>query len=276
MRGLRLRTILISILSLSLFHISGCGVFNNPLDPEETFHRALAGLAGKEEMTFEGHAGLRTSDQGEFTEHFEYKGTLSNHNKLVVSSQEYDPFEPSSNNKAETDSHPVNMERKAGMWRISERMEDSSYGSLTRLNPVEQLEKIGYMKGKTFSSESGTPRGTHMIRIELEKVEASKWVADQLKKEMQILHDELPELVNQVDNSKRQQCMKELERIWNEENDGLNERVKNIEVKSVYHLTVNKKSSLPIRLSAENEVSYKDNREKKEMLITDIYFSKYH
>ncbi|OMC68894.1 hypothetical protein BK126_13945 [Paenibacillus sp. FSL H7-0326] len=252
-------------------------MFNNSLDPEETFHRALSGLAGKEEMTFEGHAGLRTSAQGEFNQHFEYKGTLSNHNKLVVTSQEYKGrLETSSSNKAETDSHPVNMERKAGMWRMSDRMEDSSYGGLTRLNPVEQLEKIGNMKGKAFSNESGAPRGTQMIRIELAEDEASQWIADQLKKEMQMLHDELPELANQVDSSKRQQCMKELERIWNEENDGLNQRVKNITVKSVYHLTVNKQSSLPIRLSSENEVTDKNNKKEKEMLITDIYFSKYH
>lgn len=251
-------------------------MFNNSLDAEETFHRALSGLAGKEEMTFEGHAGIRTSAQGEFNQQFEYKGTLSNHNKLVVTNQEYKDRLETSSSKAETDSHPVNMERKAGMWRMSDRTEDSSYGGLTRLNPVEQLEKIGYMKGKTFSNESGTPRGTQMIRIELAEDEASKWVADQLKKEMQMLHDELPELANQVDSSKRQQCMKELERIWKEENDGLNQRLKNTTVKSVYHLTVNKKSSLPIRLSSENEVTDNNNKEEKEMLITDIYFSKYH
>ncbi|MNC79829.1 hypothetical protein D3C75_1324200 [compost metagenome] len=48
-------------------------------------------------------------------------------------------------------------------------------------------------------------------------------------------------------------------------------------VQTVYHLTVDRKTSLPLRLSSESQVSYQDMNNKKntEALVTDVNFGAY-
>ncbi|MCM3784259.1 hypothetical protein M3231_14840 [Neobacillus mesonae] len=273
MRQLQIRFIITVICSMAMIQISGCGMFDQQSDPEETFRRALTGIAGKEEMSFEGQAGLRTSSKGEFEQQFYYKGTLSDHNQLVVSSRERNKGFQVKKQTGDA-SRPISMERKAGSWRMLEK-EGSSSGASSRLNPVEQLERIGRMEGKRISNESGSPRGTQMIRIELDSAEAKTWMADQLNMEMEQLHNGLPDLANQVNKKDRDKCLKELEQAWKAGNDKLNQRIQGVQAAAVYHLMVDKKTSLPIRLSSESRVSDPNNPKEQELLITEVYFSKY-
>lgn len=53
--------------------------------------------------------------------------------------------------------------------------------------------------------------------------------------------------------------------------------MQNAEVQTVYHLTVDRRSSLPLRLSSESKVSLEEDGVKKsqEALVTDVNFKSY-
>ncbi|MMZ71075.1 hypothetical protein D1872_343090 [compost metagenome] len=52
-------------------------------------------------------------------------------------------------------------------------------------------------------------------------------------------------------------------------------RLKDAEVRAVYHMTIDKATSLPLRLSSETKLSYKNDPEQGEALVTDVFFEGY-
>lgn len=80
-----------------------------------------------------------------------------------------------------------------------------------------------------------------------------------------------------VKGARKEKLEKDLEKVWAQGETTMQQMMEKANVQTVYHLTVDRKSSLPLRLSSESQVSYTDNNRKsnKEALVTDVNFKSY-
>ena len=261
------RFLIVILCAAVLFGGTGCA-YRYQEDPKEIFQRALTGLAGKEELEFRGKAAIRTDDHGLFDTEYQYSGALTNHNEVVIESQ----LSPSS---TDTKTRSLTLKRVNKEWKAESL--DGTKPPLARWNPLAQLEAIEQTKNKTFRTEYGVPRGKQMIRIELEGEEAVTYLSNQLEEEMQELQSELPALTSSVPNDKRSECLKELNTLYEQQKSQLEDYLTRAQATLVYHLLIDKKTNLPLRLSSESEIHYEkaEGAPKKELLVTDVYFDHY-
>lgn len=261
------RFLIVILCIVSLFGGTGCA-YRYQEDPKEIFQRALTGVAGKEEMKFQGKTAIRTSDRGLFDHEYQYAGTLTNHNQIVIESQ----LSPSS---TDTITRSLTWKRKNKEWQVESI--DGPKSTAIRWNPLAQLEAIEQIEKKTFRAEFGVPRGKQVVRVELEGGEALIYLSDQLKEEMKELQSELPALTSSIPDDKRKECMKELNTLYNQQSRLLDDRLASAQATLVYHVFIDKKTNLPLRLSSESEIRYKkdEGTARDELLVTDVYFDHY-
>lgn len=149
-------------------------------------------------------------------------------------------------------------------------------GSLSRFNPIAQMETIDRLN-KTIKSEYGSGRRTKILRIELAPKDAKTWALAQLNDEMNAIRAEYMHKATAVKGGNQKKLEEDLGNVWERGETSMQEMMKQAEVQTVYHLTVDRKTSLPLRLSSESQVSYKDMKSKmnKEALVTDVNFRAY-
>lgn len=218
-------------------------IYRDQEDPEIMFQQGLSKLDRQEKMKFQGTAAIRTPDTGLFQFQFDYSG-----------SQEKQ--------------HPSLIE-------INNKTEKSSAGlTLTnRWNPLTQMTVIEQTPNKSFRAEYGAPRGKQIIRIELDGQESLSQLKTQLQEEMKEIQREIPALISSVPDEEQKDCLKELNALYEENSQLLNDKLSNASATSVYHILIDKKTSLPVRLFSENTIIYtgKEGSEQKELLVTDVY-----
>ncbi|MNJ71204.1 hypothetical protein D3C77_677200 [compost metagenome] len=68
-----------------------------------------------------------------------------------------------------------------------------------------------------------------------------------------------------------------MEQIWSSGNEQLIQMLNQAEVQVVYHLTINRKSGLPVRLTSESRLAYVSplGAPQQETLMTDNRFTDY-
>ncbi|WP_336763547.1 hypothetical protein [Paenibacillus sp. USHLN196] len=264
--------------------VPACGLIQRDQTPEEVFSLALSGIAGKEKLSFEGEAGLRRENSGLFENQFKFEGKLENHDRLTLQTRL--PGEVTAvgtgihttavNNNGQPRGFSASFERKQGQWMALSAQHEPLRGSLSRFNPIAQLEKIDGMH-KTIQSEYGSGRRTRTLRIELAPEDAKAWAVAQLNDEMNAIRSEYMHKAATVKGARKEKLEKDLEKVWEQGETTMQQMMKQASVQTVYHLTVDRKSSLPLRLSSESQVSYTDNKHKnnKEALVTDINFKSY-
>lgn len=130
---------------------------------------------------------------------------------------------------------------------------------------------------KTIQSEYGAGRRTRTLRIELAPEDAKTWAVAQLNDEMNAIRAEYMHKASTVKGARKEKLEKDLDQVWKQGEITMQQMMKQANVQTVYHLTVDRKSSLPLRLSSESQVSYTDNNRKnnKEALVTDVNFKSY-
>ncbi|PYE45587.1 hypothetical protein HUB98_07625 [Paenibacillus barcinonensis] len=278
-----MRTLLLT-LCVMLAVVPGCGIFQRDRTPEEIFALALSGMAGKETLSFEGEAGLRRENSAMFENQFKFEGKLEEHDRLTlqtrlpgaVTAAGSDISMNTVNNNGQSGGFSASFERKQGQWTALTAQHEPLRGSLSRFNPIAQLEKIDTMK-KTIQSEYGSGRQTQILRIELAPEDAKAWAASQLKDEMNTIRAEYMHKATQVKGADRQKLEEELQKVWQQGESSMQRMFEKAEVHTVYHLTVDRKTSLPMRLSSESQMKYRDNnsRNNVEALVTDVNFKSY-
>lgn len=271
-------------LGLILTAVPGCGMLQQDRTPEEVFSLALSGIAGKETLTFEGQAGLRRENSGMFENQFKFEGRLEDHDRLTLQTRLPGAVTAAGsgvhlnavNNNGQPSGFSASFARKKGQWTALTAQHEPLRGSLSRFNPIAQLEKIDSMK-KTIQSEYGSGRHTRILRIELAPEAAKAWAASQLTDEMNAIRAEYMHKADQVKGADRKKLEQELEKVWQQGEDTMQQLIQKAEVQTVYHLTVDRKTSLPTRLSSESQVKYTDNgsRRNVEALVTDVNFKSY-
>lgn len=184
--------------SIVIIGVPGCGLIQRDQTPEEVFSLALSGIAGKETLSFEGEAGLRRENSGLFENQFKFEGKLENHDRLTLQTRL--PGEVTAvgtgiqatavKNNGQPSGFSASFERKQGQWMaLSALRHEPARGSLSRFNPIAQLEKIDGMH-KTIQSEYGAGRRTRTLRIELAPEDAKSWAVTQLNDEMNAIRAE--------------------------------------------------------------------------------------
>ncbi|MDM5276608.1 hypothetical protein QUF95_04425 [Paenibacillus silvae] len=278
-----MRTLLLT-LCVMLAAVPGCGILQKDRTPEEIFAMALSGIAGKETMTFEGEAGLRRENSAMFENQFKFEGKLEEHDRLTLQTRLPGAVTAAGsgismnavNHNGQPGGFSASYERKKGKWNALAAEHEPLRGSLSRFNPIAQLEQIDTMK-KTIQSEYGSGRQTRLLRIELAPEDAKAWAASQLTDEMNAIRAEYMHKAVQVKGANRGKLEEELQKVWQQGETSMQKMFEKAEVHTVYHLTVDRKTSLPMRLSSESQMKYKDNsnRNNVEALVTDVNFKSY-
>ncbi|OAB46499.1 hypothetical protein [Paenibacillus antarcticus] len=264
----------ISVVALCCL-LSGCNLFSANASPEEQFQVSVSGLAGSEAFSFVGKAALRRNEQRQFEQHFSYEGQLTNHDELAMQStlpvQTATKASVSVVKKEKNSSNPISADfrRMNGGWIHTSNAGKQAVQALVRFNPLDQLEEISGLT-KTITEEVGASRGTRVLRIELNSEDAHKWLVKQLSREMDGLREEL----DKQQTTYSLKVRSELESIWQQGDKQLQTMLKQAKVGTVYHMTIDSRSDLPLRLTSESKMSYLDleGNEQSETVVNDVTF----
>lgn len=245
---------------------------------EKYFNRALAGLAGVDDLTFKGEAAVRNDDSGIYKQAVVFQGQLQNHKFLTLTTSH--PTGKNSETAAYSaagmnmDGLKGKMKHENGKWRtLTAGYLNADW--MVRLNPLEQLEYIG-KSDKTVTEGYGAARGTRVLRIQLTPEASRRMTEEALKAQMEKLRSRIAEKgdILYAPNGK---ARKRLLAVWERENREMNRMLEQSEAAAVYHLTVDKTSHLPKKLTSERVLEFTDpsGRQRMETLVTEIHFSGY-
>ncbi|MDP4096848.1 hypothetical protein OIN60_08685 [Paenibacillus sp. P96] len=260
------------LICLTALLLTGCTSSDNVRSPEEYYSLAMSGLAGKEEFHFQGMSALRLGESGEFQQQVHFEGKLRGHDQLTVRT-----VSPAAGGtkalNADKPGLTENFIRIGGAWQGGT---DALAGRQGRLNPVNRLEELGKLDTE-ITLEKAAPRGTRMFRIEVSQEDAKRWFAADLKKEMVDVDRRFRRLADKRPASERSKLNAELDAAWKKMNDELGRRMDTAQVRTVYHLTVERRTLLPQRLSSETQIVYKNQAGgvQEESLVSDTFFRDY-
>lgn len=271
---LRIRDILFW-LSLTLC-VQGCGM--EQLTAEESFNRAVAGLEGVDNFTFKGDVAIRNGNSGVFEQTVAVEGQLQNHNMLTLTTSKSTPSSSTASvysaGRLSMDGLKGKMKYEQGAWRpLTNGYMNGDW--MTRLNPLEQLNYLGKSDKKVTEGYSAA-RGTKVLRIELAPEASQKMMNEALNGQMKQLRNRMDQKGDEL-YSDDPKARERLQAVWERENRELNRLLSKADVSTIFHLTVDKKTYLPQKLSSERKVSYKDftGRKRAESMVSDISFSEF-
>lgn len=287
MRGMARRgpiyraAVMMNGLLLTLTLVS-CGM-NEAKTPEQWFEFTWSGLAGCDALTFRGLAALQRGNGHGLEESLSYTGRLHEHRELSIRAEPAPNRTGNLGDRLQTAglSQPGGWEAKLrfenGNWLVQSEAHDALQQGVVRLNPLDQLEEIRMAAKKTITSESGAARGTKVLRIEMDPAEASIRLKDRLLSEMELTREGGNEPLERVPAERREQLRSELSRIWAAGNDQLSAMLEQMNATVVYHLTIDRKSGLPARLTSETTLNYLSTQgiPQREVLRTDNRFEGY-
>ncbi|WP_052759713.1 hypothetical protein [Paenibacillus sp. DMB20] len=256
--------------------VQGCQT--ERMTAEEHFNRALAGLAGVDDLAFKGETAVRNDDSGIYKQAVVFQGQLQNHRLLTLTTSHPTGKIPKtaaySAGGMNMDGLKGKMKYENGKW-MALTAGFSNTDWMARLNPLEQLEYIG-KSDKTVTEEYGAARGTRVLRIQLTPEASRRMTAEVLKAQMEKLRSRIFEKgdILYTPNGK---ARKRLLAVWERENREMNRMLEQSQAAAVYHLTVDKTSRLPRKLTSERVLEFADpsGRQRMETLVTEIHFSGY-
>ncbi|GAB6929715.1 hypothetical protein JCM10914A_36980 [Paenibacillus sp. JCM 10914] len=245
------------------------------LSGEEAFNRALAGLSGVDNFTFQGEAAIRNDPNGPYLQSLAYKGSLMHHTDLTLTSRSKPSMlnQGSKNepNQENADVTSVSLKREEGRWSIlADRDADGMW--MRKLNPLELLEYIGESE-KTVTRELGAARGTTMLRIELSQEAAAKMTYAGLDEQMKLLAARIDRKGDPL-YSDDPLVRERLKSIWSRDEKEMRQMLDDIEAATICHLTIDKHTQLPSRLTMERKLAYVDEsgKSRTETLVSDVTF----
>ncbi|QCT02339.1 hypothetical protein E6C60_1623 [Paenibacillus algicola] len=267
--------LLISLLLFLGSSLSLHGCTPQGSDPEGLLQTTLAGLAGLEQLHFEGRSAVQSLDTGVYSAELHYTGELRSHTLLSMTvNKGRDKKRPRrfAQSGDPADGFQAKLEYKSGTWKaLQEGYADSTW--LSGYNPLQELSWIG-SADKHVSEELGAARGTRVLRVELDPQAAYTRCRELLQQQMEQLKNELEEPAGELytgDEAGR----KKLLGIWEKERRMLEALLDQSTVNSVYYVTVRNSTGLPVKLLSERRVTYQDQAGRKhdEMLRSEVSFS---
>ena len=135
-------------------------------------------------------------------------------------------------------------ETQGNGWHCQRSM-SRCVGLFLVLTRFAQLEKIDGMH-KTIQSEYGAGHRTGTFRIELAPEDAKSWAVTQLNDEMNAIRAEYMHKAASVKGARKEKLEKVLEKVWKQGETTMQQMMKQASVQTVYHLTVDRESSVPL------------------------------
>lgn len=272
------RFILTSLYFLAVITMSSCRL-QEAKTGEEWFNQTWSGLAGVDALTFQGQAALWRGEQRVLEQNLSYTGKLDDHHRLTMRTvlSEGDPNKGSLLAFGERAGgvYETKLQAIERRWHIVSDEEALGKG-LARLNPLEQLEHIR-KAGKSIKLESGAARGTKVLRIELDPKDALALIGGELEEEMSQVKQKWVGKLAKLPDAQRAKSTTQAERVWSAGHDQLIQMLNQAETEAVYHLTINAKTGLPVRLTSESRIAYlsPQGASQQEVLRTDNRFAGY-
>ncbi|MBW4840015.1 MAG: hypothetical protein KZY74_11495 [Paenibacillaceae bacterium] len=262
--------------------LASCGM-SEAKTPEQWFEFTWSGLAGCDTLTFRGLAALQRANGHGLEESLSYTGRLQDHRELSIRAE---PANKSTGNLggrlqaaglAQPNGWEAKLHLENGNWLVQSDNHDALLQGVVRLNPLDQLEEIRMAAKKTITTESGAARGTKVLRIEMDPAEASMRLKDRLLSEMELTRKGGMERLVSVPTPMQESLRSELSKIWTTGNDQLSAMLEQLNATVVYHLTIDRKSGLPARLTSETTLKYLSTKgvPQREVLRTDNRFENY-
>ncbi|AZK46966.1 hypothetical protein [Paenibacillus lentus] len=270
------RFILTSFCFLTVIMMSSCGL-QEAETGEEWFNQTWSGLAGVDTLTFQGQAALWRGEQRVLEQNLSYTGKLDDHHRLTIRTvlSEGDPRSLLAFGQRTGEVYETKLQAVERRWHI-ESDEEALGKGLARLNPLEQLEHIR-KASKSVKLESGAARGTKVLRIELEPQDALALISGELEEEMSQVKQKYEGKLAKLPDAQQAKLASQAERVWSAGRDQLVQMLDQAEFQTVYHLTINAKTGLPVRLTLESKAAYLSPQgvSQQEILRTDNRFADY-
>lgn len=256
--------------------LTACGV--EKLTAEESFNRAVAGLAGVDNLTFKGNAVIKSGNSGLHNQTVAFQGELQDHSMLTITTSKSPPsvtkLAGNSTQSTSADGLKGKMEYDGERWHsLANGHTDADW--MARMNPLEQLELMGE-SDKKITEELGAARGTKVLRIELSPNASQELTKNMLNGQMQAIRSRMDRKGDALytDNPK---VRARLLAVWESENRELNRLLAESNVSTVFHMTIDKKTFLPSRLTSERTISIQSSKgqQRAETLVSDIRFMDY-
>ncbi|RCX23037.1 hypothetical protein DFP94_101629 [Fontibacillus phaseoli] len=261
--------------------LSACGL-SDTKTAEDWFHYTWSGMAGCDSLTFRGSAAVFRGKNSKMEDSVNFTGQLKDHHQLSIrtvlpNSGAIDKNVGVRATGINPAAFKADLQWKGGGWSLKSNENDVLLRGIARLNPLDQLEEIRAMK-KSITTEKGAGRGTRVLRIELDPEEAKHRLGVKLEGEMEVIRADWKEQLAQVALDRRPKVESELRKEWSEGKDQMVSMLNQADAKVVYHLTIKRKSGLPVRLSSETELNYMNalGDQEREVLITDSRFEQFH
>ncbi|MNC16047.1 hypothetical protein D3C75_638930 [compost metagenome] len=271
---------------LALLLLSGCGPLNGKPAAQE-LNLVLAGMDGSDAVSFEGAAALLIGGQPVSESALYYGGKVEDHNKVSLYSLLPDEAGETKaaaekglnrleKSRSATPAYYTRLEKKDGEWQMQSASSESTVSNpLTALNPLRQLEELEQLE-KQVTEESGSPRGSKVLRIKLSSSEARRQLKADLEREMQAIRPDAEK--PQDATEQRGEVTSAMNALWAQKENELQQRLAEAEITSVYFLKVDTKRNLPKRLTWTRTVSYPGsaNPAEVETYVTKVDFYGYH
>ncbi|QSF47017.1 hypothetical protein [Paenibacillus tianjinensis] len=270
-----------------LLLLSGCGALNGKPAGEE-LNLVLAGMDGSDAVSFEGAAALLIGGQPVSESALYYGGKIEDHNKVslysllpdkpgMTKAAAQEGLNKLEKSRSATPAYYTRLEKKDGEWQIqSAASPESGAGNpLAALNPLRQLEELEHLE-KQVTEETGSGRGSKVLRIQLSPGEARRQLKAELEQEMQAIR---PEAGKAQDTAgRRTEVAAAMNTLWVQKENELQQKLAEAEITSVYFLKVDNKRNLPKRLTWTRTVSYPASADPAEVetYVTKVDFYGYH
>ncbi|RRJ66572.1 hypothetical protein EHV15_29340 [Paenibacillus oralis] len=257
--------------------LSACG---EPKTGDQWFDFTWSGLAGWDGLTFRGLASLQRGEHNMPEESISYTGQLNNHRELSIrakSAAQGDKNRFRAAGLTAASGYEAKLRLQNGSWLLQADQSNALLHGMNRLNPLDQLEDIRFAVKKKITLESGAARGTKVLRIEMDPAEAGIRLKDELMAEMSLLGTDLDSKLAAVSPSRRNQVRARLSSILSAGHEQLLGMLEDMEANVLYHLTINRKTGLPSRLTSETKLKYltPQGQPQQEVLRTDNRFENY-
>lgn len=286
MRTIHIRRMILSAaLLLGPILSTGCARIHDK-SAAEVLHLVLAGMAGSDGVSFEGASSLMLDGKPVPMAAIYYGGTVLDHNKvslhtLLPDGGKTQTAAKAGGNKLKSSSaaasaYYTRLEKKNGQWTLLQQDSTASPDNpLPGLNPLRQLEDLEKHEIEV-SEEAGGAGGTKVLRIELSEPDAVRQLAAELEGQMEAIRPG-------KSGSEQKETGKEedaLQQLWAKKNNELQQKLKEVSVRTIYYLQVDTKRNLPKRLTCTRRVNDPANQGTtgggaEEIYLTEVNFYGY-
>lgn len=286
MLSIRSSSLLLALLSVSLFGVSGCGSMTDKLPADRFLALSISGLAGVDQYTFTGQSGVLLP-VGVTIGSLNYKGEVTGHSNMLV--------QMTGNGDDSGGRGGVGLQSTSSKWRLQSRrgadrwlpdggrdgirpleVKDAAGGAQTGagpsgslwagLNPLEKLERVrDAAKSVAYGEDASVRSGQRLIIIELQPSAAREEWTNRMEQQWSAL----------MENNLQSESSAQVEMI-KQAKQQLDDMLGTLSAETRYEVTADKRSMLPLRVVEHSTLKFKSNGQTREESYTgEVTFGGY-